>query len=165
METKTNKSNVEVTTLSPVPPEEKKSWLSVAFMQAGIMICVPSLLLGGILAQAMPLSNAIIAGIIGYLSDRNFDFFSYGHHGQRFERADLCNDAEQLRPKGNTLSCQHLDFYIHDRLVCSANRCMWKSIFKLTEGILWICVSDMAVGFNLGNRHADHSGIRDQCAG
>lgn len=67
METKTNKSNVEVTTLSPVPPEEKKSWLSVAFMQAGIMICVPSLLLGGILAQAMPLSNAIIAGIIGYL--------------------------------------------------------------------------------------------------
>ena len=99
------------------------------------------------------------------VSDRNFDFFSYGHHGQRFERADLCNDAEQLRPKGNTLSCQHLDFYIHDRLVCSANRCMWKSIFKLTEGILWICVSDMAVGFNLGNRHADHSGIRDQCAG
>ena len=51
METK-NKSNIEVTTLSPVSPEEKKSWLSVAFMQAGIMICVPSLLLGSILAQA-----------------------------------------------------------------------------------------------------------------
>lgn len=67
METKKNKSTIEVTTLSPVSPEEKKSWLSVAFMQAGVMICVPSLLLGGILAQAMPLTTAIIAGIIGYL--------------------------------------------------------------------------------------------------
>ena len=67
METNKAKSNIEVTTLSPVSPEEKKSWLSVAFMQAGVMICVPSLLLGGILAQAMPLTTAIIAGIIGYL--------------------------------------------------------------------------------------------------
>ena len=164
METKTSKSNVEVTTLSPVPPEEKKSWLSVAFMQAGIMICVPSLLLGGILAQAMPLSNAIIAGIIGYLIVILI-FSLMGIMGSDLSVPTCVTMLSSFWPKGNTLSCQHLDFYIHDRLVCSANRCMWKSIFKLTEGILWICVSDMAVGFNLGNRHADYSGIRDQCAG
>ena len=43
------KNTMETTTLTEVPMEERKSWISVAFMQAGIMICVPSLLLGGIL--------------------------------------------------------------------------------------------------------------------
>lgn len=64
---KTNKTGVETTTLSPVSQEQKKSWMSVAFMQAGIMICVPSLLLGGILAQSMSLANALISGLIGYM--------------------------------------------------------------------------------------------------
>ena len=61
------KNTMETTTLTEVPMEERKSWISVAFMQAGIMICVPSLLLGGILAGAMPLHLAIISGIIGYI--------------------------------------------------------------------------------------------------
>ena len=64
------KNTMETTTLTEVPMEERKSWISVAFMQAGIMICVPSLLLGGILAGAMPLHLAIISGI-------NLSIFSF----------------------------------------------------------------------------------------
>ena len=67
MENKIKKSTMETTTLTKLPMEERKSWISVAFMQAGIMICVPSLLLGGILAGSMSLSNAILSGVIGYV--------------------------------------------------------------------------------------------------
>ena len=31
--------------LEPVGPEEKKGWISLAFVQTGIIVCVPSLLL------------------------------------------------------------------------------------------------------------------------
>lgn len=64
---KVKKSTMETTTLKKVPMEERKSWISVAFMQAGIMICVPSLLLGGILAGSMSLTNAILSGVVGYV--------------------------------------------------------------------------------------------------
>ncbi len=36
--------NVESVTLEQVPMEERKSWADVAMIQAGIMICVPSLI-------------------------------------------------------------------------------------------------------------------------
>lgn len=52
-------SQIETTTLQPVPMEERKSWIDVALIQAGLMICVPSLLLGGILAEGMELGEAI----------------------------------------------------------------------------------------------------------
>ena len=67
MTTKNKKSGIETTTLEPVPIEERKSWFDVALIQAGIMICVPSLLLGGILADSMSLASAILSGVIGYL--------------------------------------------------------------------------------------------------
>lgn len=70
METKKNNKNnssIETTTLEPVPMEERKGWVDVALIQAGIMICVPSLLLGGILAESMSLSNAILSGAVGYI--------------------------------------------------------------------------------------------------
>ena len=57
----------ESVVLQPVPMEERKSWLDVALIQAGILICVPSLMLGGMLAQAMPIGQAILSGVIGYL--------------------------------------------------------------------------------------------------
>lgn len=60
-------SRIETTTLTPVPMQERKSWMNVALIQAGIMICVPSLLLGGMLVQSMPLGSAIAAGVIGYV--------------------------------------------------------------------------------------------------
>ena len=61
------KNNVETTTLEQVPENERKSWVDVALIQAGVFICVPSLLLGGLLAASMSLGNAIIAGILGYV--------------------------------------------------------------------------------------------------
>lgn len=67
MDEKAKKKTMETTTLTQVPMEERKSWISVAFMQAGIMICVPSLLLGGILAESMSLYAAIISGVVGYI--------------------------------------------------------------------------------------------------
>ena len=66
MEQEKKTGNVESVTLEQVPMEERKSWADVAMIQAGIMICVPSLMLGGILAESMPMSQAIWSGVIGY---------------------------------------------------------------------------------------------------
>ena len=60
--------NVESVTLEQVPMEERKSWADVAMIQAGIMICVPSLMLGGILAESMPIC-----------SDRGVDDILWNH--------------------------------------------------------------------------------------
>ena len=62
-----SKNKIEVTTLNIVPDNEKKSWLDVSLIQAGVYICVPSLLLGGLLISSMSMVNAVIAGTIGYL--------------------------------------------------------------------------------------------------
>ena len=59
-------SGVETITLSRVPDEKRKSWIMIALIQAGVMICVPSLMLGGLLVNGMTIVNAIIAGAIGY---------------------------------------------------------------------------------------------------
>ena len=64
MEQEKKTGNVESVTLEQVPMEERKSWADVAMIQAGIMICVPSLMLGGILAESMPMSQAILSGVI-----------------------------------------------------------------------------------------------------
>ena len=66
MEQEKKTGNVESVTLEQVPMEERKSWADVAMIQAGIMIYVPSLMLGGILAESMPMSQAIWSGVIGY---------------------------------------------------------------------------------------------------
>lgn len=57
---------IETTTLEKVPPEEKKSWVTVMLIQAGAQICIPSLMLGGLLVEGMPLINALLAGFVGY---------------------------------------------------------------------------------------------------
>lgn len=67
MKQKEKKTVVETTTLEQVPQEEQKGWVDVALIQAGVFICVPSLLLGGLLAASMPLGTAILAGLIGYI--------------------------------------------------------------------------------------------------
>lgn len=61
------KSSIETTTLERVPVQEQKSWVDVAFIQAGVFICVPSLLLGGLLASGMSMTNAMISGVLGYV--------------------------------------------------------------------------------------------------
>ncbi|MDY3618304.1 cytosine permease [Agathobaculum sp.] len=59
-------NKMESVTLQPVPMDERKSWIDVALIQAGILICVPSLMLGGMLAQSMSMSSAILSGLVGY---------------------------------------------------------------------------------------------------
>lgn len=60
------KEAVETTTLSRVPAGEQKSWIDIANIQAGVIICVPSLMYGGMLAEGMDFVPAMIAGILGY---------------------------------------------------------------------------------------------------
>ncbi len=64
---KAKKLNIETRTLERVTNEERKSWLSVAAIEAGVLICVPSLMLGGMLAGAMPMNQALLAGTVGYV--------------------------------------------------------------------------------------------------
>ncbi|WP_164914318.1 purine-cytosine permease family protein [Aminipila luticellarii] len=61
------KSKAEVNALTPVPTDERKGWIAMAFVQAGICVCVPSFLEGAILAEAMPVWPAIISGTLGYV--------------------------------------------------------------------------------------------------
>lgn len=63
---KEKKTVIEQNALDEIPKSERKSWLSIALIWAGAMICVPSLMLGGSLVAGLPLLTAIIAGIIGY---------------------------------------------------------------------------------------------------
>lgn len=61
------KGTIETTTLNPVPIEERKGWFTVALIQAGVMICVPTLMLGGLLVDGLSMQNAIIAGTMGFV--------------------------------------------------------------------------------------------------
>lgn len=53
--------------LEQVRPEDRKGWISLTFVQMGMIICVPSLLLGCLLSLGMPLWKAIASGTAGYL--------------------------------------------------------------------------------------------------
>lgn len=61
------KKKVEATALQAIGAEDRKDWVSLAFVQAGICVCVPAFLLGALLAEAMPVWPAIISGSLGYL--------------------------------------------------------------------------------------------------
>ena len=67
--------NVESVTLEQVPMEERKSWADVAMIQAGIMICVPSLMLGGVYADV---SGHLVRGN-RICSDRGVDDILWNH--------------------------------------------------------------------------------------
>ena len=62
-----NKNKTEINALTPISKEERKSWISMAFVQAGICVCVPSFLEGALLAEAMPVWQAIVSGTLGYV--------------------------------------------------------------------------------------------------
>lgn len=61
------KKNVEANALTPIKENERQGWVSLAFVQAGICVCASSFWEGAILAEAMPLWEAIVSGSIGYL--------------------------------------------------------------------------------------------------
>ncbi|MEG0729624.1 MAG: cytosine permease [Anaerovoracaceae bacterium] len=58
---------IEALALTPIEAKDRKDWVSLAFVQAGICVCVPAFLLGALLAEAMPIWPAIISGSLGYL--------------------------------------------------------------------------------------------------
>ena len=61
------KKTAEATALQAISESEKNDWISLAFVQAGICVCVPAFLLGALLAEGMPIWPAIISGSLGYL--------------------------------------------------------------------------------------------------
>jgi cytosine permease len=49
-----------------VPEDKRQSWISLAAVWIGCMVCVPSLMVGGYLSQGFPISSILICIIIGY---------------------------------------------------------------------------------------------------
>ena len=58
---------IEKTTLNKVSESEKKSWQSIAFIWAGSVICVPALMVGGMISAGLNFGQSVIAMIIGYV--------------------------------------------------------------------------------------------------
>ncbi len=58
---------LELDALRPIPMDERMGWKSMAFIQAGICVCVPAFLLGSILAESMNPLQGILAGSLGYV--------------------------------------------------------------------------------------------------
>lgn len=65
METK-KATSVETTTLQAVPAEERKGWLSIAMIWAGNVICVPALMVGGMVSAGLNFKQSVLAMLIGY---------------------------------------------------------------------------------------------------
>jgi cytosine permease len=57
---------IETRTLEKVLPEEKKGWPSIAFIWAGNVICVPALMVGGMIVANLSFGQAVAAMFIGY---------------------------------------------------------------------------------------------------
>ena len=53
--------------LSPILPGERRAWQSVAFIWIGSVICIPFLMMGGILASSMTFASVFWASLIGFL--------------------------------------------------------------------------------------------------
>jgi len=60
-------ANLEQKALSRIPDSMRQSWQAIAFIWIGTMICIPMLMVGGILAGAMSLAGIITATAIGFL--------------------------------------------------------------------------------------------------
>ncbi len=60
------KGSIELVALNKVPLEERQHWISVGLIQAGYMITASSLWTGSLLISGMKLSEALIAGAVGY---------------------------------------------------------------------------------------------------
>ncbi len=62
-----HQKHAEINALAPIPKSERQNWISLALVQAGICVCASSFLEGALLAEAMPLGEAILAGSLGNL--------------------------------------------------------------------------------------------------
>lgn len=58
--------NVEKRALGRVKESEKQSWISISFIWIGILICIPSLMIGGALADGLSIGQVVLATVISY---------------------------------------------------------------------------------------------------
>ena len=61
MEEKNTNSAVETTTYEPVPAEQRRPWTSIMFIWMGSAICVPALMVGGMIGAGMKIGPAFLA--------------------------------------------------------------------------------------------------------
>lgn len=60
-------SLVENITLTTVPADQRKSWLSIAFIWAGSVICIPALMVGSMISAGMNFKQSCLCMIIGFV--------------------------------------------------------------------------------------------------
>ena len=58
-----------------IKAEERQSWGSITMVWIGAMICVPALMIGGMIGSGMTLGTAALAIIIGYVADAILDSY------------------------------------------------------------------------------------------
>lgn len=133
---KKKKMQVESTTLNEVPANERKSWWQVAFIEMGIYICVPCLMLGGMMINGMTLKNAIIAALAGYILAAVIMSFS-GMMGADYGRPTAVIAKSSFGGTGCTsvMSCCFFVFVIW--VVCCSERCLRQSVFCNDERRSW----------------------------
>ena len=66
MENKTKTGAVEKMALSRVPADQRQTWYSIAFIWVGTMICIPMLMVGGLLSASMTFGNVLLACFLGF---------------------------------------------------------------------------------------------------
>lgn len=66
MSDKLEYTRVEQNAFHKVPVEQRQSWGNIALIWIGAFICVPALMIGGLLASGLSVSNMILAAFIGY---------------------------------------------------------------------------------------------------
>ena len=52
--------------LSVIPSQDRVPWYSIMAMWMGTMVCVSSVMIGGVLMEGLPFYQALVAGIVGY---------------------------------------------------------------------------------------------------
>lgn len=102
--------------LEQVRPEDRKGWISLAFVQMGMIICVPSLLLGRLLSLGMPLWKAIASGTAGYLLTVLLSF-PLGMQGGGSGNPQCPDRGIYLWKKGSQISDRNSDAGFYGRLV------------------------------------------------
>ena len=60
------KNTVESAGLSRVKPEDRKSWMSIAFIWSGSVCCVPALMVGAGITMGLTFAQAALAMCVGY---------------------------------------------------------------------------------------------------
>lgn len=57
---------VENITLTRVPMDQRKPWISIAFIWAGSVICIPALMVGSFISAGMNFAQSALCMVIGY---------------------------------------------------------------------------------------------------